>query len=141
MSRGTAQSINGDEGSVPIAKILDDPDEFHLMLIPLKGTVTEVTALAPYYIPSGAGCYGAYTFTLSDQTGSIHVEVLGICGTPVFRPPPVLEGDRVMIQAHVRAPGHEGYFQGLIGIPVPERPPTTVRAIARQIQQASPEPS
>ena len=79
---------------------------------------------------------GAYTFTLSDQTGSIHVAVLGICGTPVFRPPPILEGDHVIVQAHIRAPGHEGYFQGLIGVPDPEGPPTTVRGIANHIRRA-----
>lgn len=125
------------EAPLPIGRILDDPNEYHLTTVSLAGTVTEVHALEPYYAPSGAACYGAYTFILRDATGSLTVDVLGFCGTPVFRAPPIEAGDRVVVDAHIRVPGHQGYFKGLIGVPLPEEDRSGVRGIAGVIRRAS----
>lgn len=128
---------HAEESAVPIGRILDDPDEYHLTTVILEGAVSRVQALEPYYTPSGAACYGAYTFALKDGSGELTIDVLGFCGTPVFRPPPIVEGDRVVVDAHIRVPGHQGYFQGLIGVPVPEQDRTRVRGIADVIRRAS----
>ncbi len=130
-----SQAVGG-EDSVPINKILADPEEYHLQTVYLQGMVEQVTAMEPYHLPSGAGCYGAYTFLLADTTGTLPVAVLGICGSPLLLPPPLTEGDRVVVQAHIRAPGHGGTLQGVIGVPLPEGPSTTVQAIANQIRRA-----
>lgn len=126
-----------EEVPLPISRILDDPNEYHLTTATLEGTVTDVHALEPYYTPSGAACYGAYTFALTDGTGSLTIDVLGFCGTPVFRPPPIADGDRVVVNAHIRVPGHQGYFKGLIGVPLPEQDTARVRGIAEFIRAAS----
>lgn len=124
------------EEPVPIHDVLDEPEEYHLTKVTLIGTVSQVEALEPYYIPSGSACYGAYSFTLQDATGSLRVAVLGICGTPVYRPPTISDGDRVMVHAHIQAPGTSGYFRGQLNVPVPSADPGTLRAIALQIQPA-----
>lgn len=132
-----ALPAGAEDAMLPIGRILDDPNEYHLTTVILEGTVSDVHALEPYYTPSGAACYGAYTFALSDGTGSLTIDVLGFCGTPVFRPPPIVAGDRVVVDAHIRMPGHQGYFKGLIGVPLPEQDMTKVRGIADVIRQAS----
>ncbi len=132
-----ALPAGAEEAALPIGRILDDPNEYHLTAVILEGTVSDVHALEPYYTPSGAACYGAYTFALNDGTGSLTIDVLGFCGTPVFRPPPIVAGDRVVVDAHIRLPGHQGYFKGLIGVPLPEQDMTKVRGIADVIRQAS----
>lgn len=129
--------VGADEALIPIGRILDDPDEYHLTTVSVGGTVTDVHPLEPYYTPSGAACYGAYTFALQDDTGSLTVDVLGFCGTPAFRPPPIADGDRVVVDAHIRVPGQQGYFKGLIGVPLPEQDLTRVRGIAGVIRRAS----
>lgn len=126
-----------EEAPLAIGRILDDPNEHHLTTVILEGSVADVHALEPYYTPSGAACYGAYTFVLSDGSGSLTIDVLGYCGTPLFRPPPIADGDRVRVQAHIRVPGRQGYFQGLIGVPAPEQDTTRVRGIAVVIRRAS----
>lgn len=128
---------HAEEATLPIGRILDDPNEYHLTTATLEGAVTDVQALEPYYTPSGAACYGAYTFTLNDDSGSLTIDVLGFCGTPVFRPPPIADGDRVVVDAHIRVPGHQGYFKGLIGVPLPEQDTSRVRGIADVIRRAS----
>ena len=132
----THYALAQNEDPITIKKILEDPDTYHMESIYVQGTVVEVKALEPYTVPSGAGCYGAYTFTLKDKSGSLPVVVLGICGTPLYRPPPLSKGDHVLVQANIHAPGHAGYFKGVIGAPIPNWPPRTVQAIASNIQPA-----
>ncbi len=103
---------------VPITEILTDPEAYHLKLVTLQGIVRQVKALEPYYQNSGAGCYGAYTFVLEDGTGTIAVAVLGICGKPMIRNPEVADGEMVMVQAHIYAPGRFGYFRDKDGQPI-----------------------
>lgn len=122
---------------LPIGRVLEDPDEYHLTTVTLEGAVIDVQPIEPYYAPSGAACYGAYTFVLDDGSGSLTVDVLGFCGTPVFRPPPIAKGDRVILKAHIRTPRHQGYFKGVVGAPLPERDRSRVRGIAEVIRPAS----
>lgn len=120
---------------VPITEILTDPEVYHLKLVTLQGTVRQVKALEPYYQSSGAGCYGAYTFVLEDESGTIAVAVLGLCGNPVMRNPEVAEGETVMIQAHIYAPGRFGYFRDKDGQPILGEEREQVQAVAAVISR------
>jgi len=93
---------------IAIGDIVADPDPYHLRLVTLHGTVRQVKALEPYSQTSGTTCYGAYTFTLEDDTGLIGVAVLGVCGKPTIKAPDVFDGERVLVQAQILAPGHSG---------------------------------
>lgn len=89
---------------VPIGEVVADPDAYHFRTIPLQGTVRKVTPLPPYSPGQGATCYGAYSFTLEDETGSIEISVLGICGTPVLRKPEVNDGEGILLAAQILSP-------------------------------------
>ncbi len=66
------------DGPVPIGKILGDPEGYHLTGLTLRGTVSSLNALEPYYIPSGAVCYGAYTFQIEDDSGTLQMAIPGV---------------------------------------------------------------
>jgi hypothetical protein len=119
--------------TIPIADLLADPEPFHLKLVPLRGVVRNVRALEPYYQPSGAGCYGAYTFMLEDATGSLHVSVLGLCGTPILKNPDVADGDQVLVTAEIHAADIKGTARKSDGSPFPDLDPEGVYAVARII--------
>ena len=91
---------------VPIGEVIADPDPYHFRMVSLRGTVREVTPLPPYSPGSDTACYGAYTFTLVDETGSIEVSVLGICGRPFLRKPEVVEGEAILLVAQIFSPDH-----------------------------------
>src|SRR5713226_984346 len=96
---------------IPIGKVLADPKSFHMQIIPIRGTVHQVKILAPHDpFQPGDPCYGAYTFTLNDETGSITVKVQGHsvrCGVQTGSESlEVSEGDKVVIEAKIYAPGH-----------------------------------
>ena len=120
---------------VPITEILTDPEIYHLKLVTLQGTVRQVKALEPYFQISGSACYGAYTFTLEDGTGTIAVAVLGICGRPMIRSPEVVGGETVTVQAQIYAPGQLGYFRDKDGQPILGEEREQVQAVAYAISR------
>jgi len=130
--------VAGAEEPVPIGIIRDDPESFHLKHVTLLGTLTEVHALEPYYLASGAGCYGAYRLIVEDETGSLPIAVIGVCGTPAIRPPPAAVGEHVRIRAQIHAPGHRGSFFGLDRRPVPGANQDELHAVAAEIAPATP---
>src|SRR5215218_8072325 len=73
------------EEPTTIQQILDQPQVFHLRHVTLQGTVRDVQPLDPYTLPNGTNCYGAYLFRLEDDSSSLSVAVLGICGKPLVR--------------------------------------------------------
>jgi hypothetical protein len=89
---------------VPIGEVVADPDAYHFRLIALQGTVRQVTPLPPYAPGPDTACYGAYTFVLEDGTGSMEINVLGICGKPVLRKPEVGEGETILLVAQILSP-------------------------------------
>lgn len=89
---------------VSIGEVIADPDAYHFRTIPLQGTVRKVTPLPPYSPGQGATCYGAYTFMLEDETGSIEISVLGICGKPLLRKPEVNDGEGILLAAQILSP-------------------------------------
>jgi hypothetical protein len=89
---------------VSISEVVSDPDAYHFRIIPLQGTVRQVTPLPPYSPGQDTTCYGAYTFTLEDETGSIEISVLGICGTPLIRTPDVRDGEPIRLMAQILSP-------------------------------------
>ncbi len=89
---------------VPIGEVIADPDAYHMRLVLLQGTVRRVTQLPPYSPATDTTCYGAYTFTLEDETGSIEISVLGFCGAPVFRTPEVREDEPILLKAQILSP-------------------------------------
>jgi hypothetical protein len=96
--------------SVAVAQVIETPHSYHLDIVTLEGSVREVRNLAPYFFAEVFMCYGAYSFLLEDKTGVIEVGVRGICGTPAMRFPNTLsrevsEGDRIVVEAEIHAPG------------------------------------
>ena len=91
---------------VPIGEVVADPDAYHFRLVPLQGTARRVSPLPPYTPGPDTICYGAYTFTLEDETGSIEISVLGICGQPVLRKPEVNDGEVILLTAQILSPNH-----------------------------------
>jgi hypothetical protein len=103
-------------------------------MVTLKGRVHQLHELDAYFLPNGTACYGAYTFALEDETGMIEVAVVGICGRPALRFPEVGDGDQILLEAEIHAPGHGGYARELDGTVIPGRGRSTVQAIAKRIQ-------
>jgi len=96
--------------AVSVAAVIEAPYTYHLDTVILQGTVREIRNLAPYFFAEVFMCYGAYSFLLEDKTGDIEVGVRGICGTPAMRFPDILtrevsEGDRIVVEAEIHAPG------------------------------------
>lgn len=119
---------------ITIRQILEEPQAYHLRHVTLRGTVHSVIPLDPYKRPDEIVCYGAYLFRLEDETASIVVAVLGLCGTPVVRDPDVEEGDQVEVGATIQAPGHHGYHLSFSGLKVVTDQEGIVQAIADHIQ-------
>jgi len=93
---------------IPIGAILKDPDSYNLRVVTLEGTVRDVKPYEPYYKPfqcGGSVCYGAYTFTLVDETGSIEVAHTILSKKPGVKVPEISEGERAVIEAQILAPG------------------------------------
>ncbi|MEW6544672.1 MAG: hypothetical protein AB1411_13830 [Nitrospirota bacterium] len=129
------------EEPVAIGRILAEPDLFHLKTVAVRGTVLDLRMIEPYQQPTGATCYGAYQFTVGDETGSMDVTVLGVCGVPLFRPPAIMAGDRVTVLLQIQDAAHLGAFFGLDGRPVPHLSQQTPLALAREIFRIELKPS
>ncbi|MCP9453031.1 MAG: hypothetical protein NNA23_10155 [Nitrospira sp.] len=119
---------------ITIRQILEEPHAYHLRHVTLRGTVHDVIPLDPYKRPDEVVCYGAYLFRLEDETASMAVAVLGLCGTPVVRDPDVEEGDQVEVGATIQAPGHHGYHLSFSGLKVVTDQEGLVQAIADAIR-------
>lgn len=85
----------------------------------VHGTAHDVRAFDPYKLPAGSVCYGAYSFRLEDETGTIPIIVLGICGVPVVKDPDVENGDVLTAQVTAHAPGKGTFFLTLDGRRMP----------------------
>ncbi|HKT34992.1 MAG TPA: hypothetical protein VJR03_09185 [Nitrospira sp.] len=120
--------------STTIREILDEPATYHLKQVVLSGTVRNVQPLDPYKLPAGTTCYGAYLFSLEDETASINVAVFGICGFPTVKDPDVEDGMRVELQATIQAPSHGGYYLSFQGLKVVGEREGIVQAVADRIR-------
>lgn len=116
-----------------IQQILEEPQVYHLRHVTLQGTVRDVQALDPYTLPNGTNCYGAYLFRLEDDTSTLPVAVLGICGKPLVRDPEVEDGARVEVSAVIQAPSHGGYYLSFHGLKVVTEQEGVVQAVADRI--------
>jgi hypothetical protein len=117
--------------AVSINKVLANPSSYHLQTITLQGTIQQLQLLTPYW-QINRECYAA-TFSLVDATGTIAVLVPGPCGNPTLNPTPVLpyaDGDYVIVETRVQAPG---YYTGQ-GLPPGGEVRQTPRAIAIRVQ-------
>ena len=119
--------------SPTIREILDEPASYHLKQVVLSGTVRNVQPLDPYKLPAGTTCYGAYLFSLEDETASINVAVFGICGFPTVKDPDVEDGARVELRATIQAPSHGGYYLSFQGLQVAGEREGIVQAVADRI--------
>lgn len=119
--------------SPTIREILDEPATYHLKQVVLSGTVRNVQPLDPYKLPAGTTCYGAYLFSLEDETASINVAVFGICGFPTIKDPDVEDGARVELRATIQAPSHGGYYLSFQGLKVAGEREGIVQAVADRI--------
>ena len=112
---------------VQIGNILTRPEAYHLKSVQLQGVATHIQALPPTFSNKfGAMCYGAYTFTLSDETGSIVVEVPSMCGRLQEAVTIITENQNVSAEVRIEAPG---YYTGS-GIAPPGEFKSTTRVIA-----------
>ena len=121
------------EESISIQQILEEPRVYHLRHATMRGIVRDVQPLAPYTVPNGENCYGAYLFRLEDDEATISVAVLGICGRPIVRDPEVEDGDRVEVSATIQAPSHGGYYLSFKGLKVATEQEGIVQAVADRI--------
>jgi hypothetical protein len=121
------------EEPTSIQQILEDPRVYHLRHATLRGIVRDVQPLAPYTVPNGDNCYGAYLFRLEDQEAIIQVAVLGICGRPIVRDPEVEDGDQVEVSATIQAPSHGGYYLSFKGLKEATDQEGIVQAVADRI--------
>jgi hypothetical protein len=121
------------EELIRLEQILEHPQIYHLRHVTLEGTVRDVQPLDPYTVPNGTNCYGAYLFRLEDETSSLPVAVLGICGKPLVRDPEVEDGDRVTVSATIQAPSHGGYYLSFRGLKVIGEQEGLVQAVADRI--------
>ena len=119
--------------SLTIREILDEPASYHLKQVLLSGTVRNVQPLDPYRLPAGTTCYGAYLFSLEDETASINVAVFGICGFPTVKDPDVEDGERVELLATIQAPSHGGYYLSFQGLKVAGEREGILQAVADRI--------
>lgn len=118
---------------ISIQQILEDPTVYHLRRVTLHGIVRDVQPLDPYTLPNGTNCYGAYLFRLEDDTSTLSVAVLGICGKPLVRDPEVEDGDHVEVSATIQAPSHGGYYLSFRGLKVITEQEGVVQAVADRI--------
>jgi hypothetical protein len=116
-----------------IQQILEEPRIYHLRHVTLRGIVRDVQPLAPYPIPNGDNCYGAYLFRLEDDEATIPIAVLGLCGRPLVRDPEVEDGDYVEVSATIQAPSHGGYYLSFKGLKVAAEQEGIVQAVADRI--------
>ncbi len=121
------------EDPTSIQQLLEEPKIYHLRHVTLRGIVREVQALAPYTLPNGESCYGAYLFRLEEEEATIPVAVLGICGRPLVRDPEVEDGDHVDVSATIQAPSHGGYYLSFKGLKLATEQETVVQAVADRI--------
>ncbi|MGH7235833.1 MAG: hypothetical protein ACREIO_05560 [Nitrospiraceae bacterium] len=105
---------------VTIAKLLADPQPYHVRVITLQGTAHQVQILQDK--PGGNPrldfqCYMVhppYTFVLADDTGFLQISVAArppcVSQMSPAEPPDVSEGDKVAIEAQITV-GHQ-YSEG-----------------------------
>ena len=121
------------EGPIAIQQILEEPRVYHLRHVTMHGTARDVQPLAPYTVPNGDNCYGAYLFRLEEDEATIPVAVLGICGRPLVRDPDIEDGDRVEVSATIQAPSHGGYYLSFKGLKAVTEQEGVVQAVADRI--------
>lgn len=119
---------------VQIGSILTRPEAYHLKTVQLQGVATHIHALPPIFNSKfGAMCYGAYTFTLSDETGNIVVEVPSMCGRSQEAVTTIPENQQVSAEVRIEAPGY--YTGSGIAPPGEFKPTTRVIALREPIMQ------
>ena len=86
---------------VSIGSVLADTQSYHLKDVVLRGKARNIVELSPYRTGIML-CWGTYTFTLEDGTGSIGVSVQGPCTMnimdPNVKPDQVTDGEEVTVQ-------------------------------------------
>jgi hypothetical protein len=127
---GVSFSLTGEV--ISIGTILKNPESYNLRVVTLEGTVRNVKPFEPYFEPykgPGGVCYGTYTFTLEDKTGSIEVAHPTLCGPPI-QVPEVPEGDMALIEAQIFGLGQ--YSEWASGFPqFRQTPLAVVKSIRR----------
>ncbi len=120
---------------VTIAKLLADPQPYHLKVIAVQGTAHQVQILQdkPGSNPRlDFQCYMVhppYTFVLADDTGFLQISVAArppcVSQMSPAEPPDVSEGDKVAIEAQITV-GHH-YSEGADRL--------TVQALAKGVRK------
>jgi hypothetical protein len=93
---------------ISIGTILKNAESYNLRVVTIQGTVRDVKPFEPYFEPfmgTSGICYGAYTFILEDGTGAITLDHTVLCRTSRVLVPEVSEGEKVIVDAQILAPG------------------------------------
>ena len=115
---------------IPIRKILENPQNYNLYTVTLKGRVQNLKIIPGPYFSEGSICFGAYTFTLKDKTGSLQAVVGGVCDRgEVKAAPEVSDGETILLEAVIQGPG---YYVGP-GLPTFGENRTTTQAFPTKI--------
>ncbi len=125
----TTQAIFAEE-PLAIGSILKVPGDYHLQVVTLEGSVQDMEPVQQYRL-MGREC-ASVRFRLEDKTGSIQVLVPGPCGNPGLAAPFIpgfTNGDRVLMEARIEAPG---YYTGQ-GLPPGGNVRGTVEAVAKKV--------
>ncbi len=105
--------------SVPIARVLTDPDSFNLDVVTLAGTIREIRQR---HVDLECGSGAEFVLYLRDETGELAILNEGTCAEGVYVPAvatPFTRGERVTVRAViVRSPRHD-----------PEMPPVEATLI------------
>lgn len=96
---------------VTIAKLMTDPQPYHLKVVTIQGTAHQVQILADAPVSGprfDAQCYFVhppYTFVLADDTGFLQISVAArppcVSKMSPAEPPAVSEGDKVAIDVQI----------------------------------------
>jgi hypothetical protein len=102
-----------------VQEIFDVPQSYQQHIATLHGTVTNFQQFDPITIPKDFKCSRSRSFTLTDETGSIPILVLGFCGKgappPLPLPPKLNNGDVVSVYGVVQVLGPTRIPRQIIG--------------------------
>ena len=65
---------------IPIRVLLDSATAHNTHTVTIGGIIRDMKAFPPFVTKLCSAVYGSYVLTLEDDSGSISVEVFGVCG-------------------------------------------------------------
>jgi len=95
---GLALSLSSAEPTLSLGSLLGSATSYQAHVVTVRGTAKEIQRLPAFF--GGGKCgmvHDSYLFTLEDGTGSVRVEVFGVCRM-AGAIAPVADGEEVQLQ-------------------------------------------